>query len=367
MNEYVDNVVNLSFRVNRISKEERDYTINGYNTETKRELETVATKKKILPVVGKLLMDLGIDSEFWHAKYSYYMSKNKAIIELIDGLFHTFKSEGVERICVYENFGALLSSGNDIALFASGDVDLLADSLEKEKINLALAECGFHPSPSEKIERYVVTEYLKNDSPIRINVAWRPLLRFAIPITMSYEQCDIWSSLVEYENSEIKLPSANVLLYLCLLRIAVHGYSRSPDVRLYIDVYNALCTNPDWNTVLKWAVNDRVITKVLAVSYIAHRLNGVPVPQRVIDSATRDKYVKKVVSISYDEENRKLRYDPTGLTLLKLEAASDRKSLLQEVLNIIFPPCAWVADFYTTPGEGIRKGYVNYYRQLVSR
>ena len=157
------------------------------------------------------------------------------------------------------------------------------------------------------------------------------------------------------------------MLYLCLLRIAVHGFSRSPDVRLYIDIQNCVCVNPDWGQVIKWAKRDKVLTKVVAVAYIAHHLNGVAVPDGVLKIAEEDKYAQLIIAKCYDSENRTLRYDPAGMELLRVEAASDNRSLVGEILVMFFPTKKWLAAFYQKDGDACYKKYVNYYKRMIGK
>lgn len=367
MNEYVNNVINLSFRVVPITESEIDYMKSGYTEENKKELLHIARKKKVLPVVGKFMCSQDVDKEEWDKHYQHFLNRNRQVIDQIDELFAHFKSKGITRIAAYENFGALLISDTDIALYSSGDVDLFADIAFKRQIIDAMVELGYLPTKDINHKRNLMTEFLKEGAVIRVNVDWKVLRRYSLPVEVDTEEVVKWDSLVLYKDTNIKLLSKEALLYLCFIRIAIHGYSRSPDVRLYIDTYNVVCAKPDWNIVLEWAKRDKVLTKFVTVAYIANRLNGVEIPESVLVLAEQDKYVQRIIDIAYDEGKRSLKYDPSGLELLKLEAASDRNIVAKELLLIAFPPREWLKKFYLAEGEKPTRMYLNYYKRFLRR
>ena len=210
-----------------------------------------------------------------------------------------------------------------------------------------------------------MTEFCRENGLIRINVAWKPLRRLRLPMKTDTAKYFHWANMGYYKDTAIRLPEPETLLYLCFLRIAVHGYSRSPDIRLYIDTYNATRNNPDWEKVMQWAKADGMTTKFVTVAAIAHDLIGIDVPAFVLEQASKDSYCQKILAIAYDFENHTLRYDPSGLQLLKLEAASDNCSVAAQVLRMLFPPADWLAEYYLSPGEKDYKKYLNYYKSLL--
>lgn len=365
MNEYVNRVVNLAFRVVPITSEEKKYVVDGYSETNRKELLRIAEKKKILPVVGKFLCALNLDNGEWKKYYLYFKERNVKVIEQVNEVFVQLHSRMIDHIAVYENFGALLYADTDIALYSSGDVDLFADISYKSQIVNAMEELGYMVTKDSAHERSIMTEFLKEGELVRINIGWIVLRRYSLPISVDTNQVVNWNQLVSYKDTEIRILSKEALLYLCLIRIAVHGYSRSPDVRLYIDIYNVSCLEPDWDIAMQWAKNDGVITKLSTAAYIANRLNGVDVPEKIKKLVKSDQYAKKILEIVYDEMNRTLKYDPSGINLLRMEAASDRRSLLGEILVMLFPPRKWLKEFYLADGEKEIKMYKNYYKRLL--
>lgn len=364
MNEYVNRAINYAFCTEPLQDNDKQYISTGYKN-NKDELLRVAKRKKVLPVVGKMLTSLGIDNDLWLGYYNYFKNRNVEITKLINNIFEDFHTRGIDKICVFENYGALLSAGTDIALYSSGDVDLYADVNNKKEIVDVLSGYGYTPAGDNSDLRDIMTEFTKSDGIIRINVAWKPLRRFILPFKADVSKYFKWDQMGYYEHSYIRIPSKETLLYLCFLRIAIHGYSRSPDIRLYVDTYNASFHAPSWETVLTWAERDGVSTKFLAVALIANDLVKIKVPDDVLRLARNNKYVKKIMDICYDFEAHSLKYDPSGLQLLKVEAASDDCSLFQEVLHMMFPPAKWVKEYYSRPKESILLAYVRYYKRLI--
>lgn len=367
MNNYTNKVINYAYRVTPLTEDEMSFVMENYTLENANDLKETLKKKKVRPVVGKMMVSLGLDEEYWRSEYDYFLNRNKAVVKEIDRVFGALRENGITNIFAYENFGALLLSGTDLALYSSGDVDLFADVSQKTSIEKVMTSLGYQPTHDVYDERNIMTEFLKENGVIRVNIDWIILRRMMFPISISLDGIVDWNNTREYGNSNILLPSKEVLLYLCLLRIAVHGFSRSPDVRLYIDVQNCVCVNPDWNTIISWAKRDNVLTKVVTVAYIAHRLNGVEVPEYVLELAENDKYARQIIKICYDSSNRTLKYDPAGMDLMHVEAASDNRSLPGEVLAMLFPSKKWLKDFYQKPSDGCMRKYINYYKRLIGR
>lgn len=367
MNEYSNKSINLSFRVTPLTEKEKSYVLDNYTPDNACDLKETLKTKKVRPVVGKMMVSLGLDTDYWAKEYDSFLVRNRMVLQEIDDVFKTLQEGGVTKIFAYENFGALLLSGSDIALYSSGDVDLYADVHDKERIETLMQSLGYEPTRDVYNERCIMTEYLNPDKIIRVNIDWIILRRMMFPINISLDEVIDWNSLRTYENTHILLPSKEALLYLCLLRIAVHGFSRSPDVRLYIDIQNCTCVKPDWDTVIRWAKRDKVLTKVVAVAYIAHELNGVYVPQEVLSMAKNDKYAQKVLRLCYDEDNRTLIYDPAGIDLFRVEASSDNRSVFGEFLSVLFPSRRWLKSFYEKQGDSFLHKYINYYKHLIGK
>lgn len=365
MNEYANQTINYAFYVKPLTEDAKQFILTGYTKENREGLIHVATKKKVLPVVGKLMMQMEIDRELWEGHYRHFRDRNIRVTELVADVFAAFQSNGITKICAFENYGAMLAAGTDIALYSSGDVDLYAEVDQKEAIIRIMDTFGYKPTMDAINKRNIMTEFFKEDGIIRINVAWKPLRRFSLPFkaqTVKYFQ---WNEMGYYQDTPIRVPIPETLLYLCFLRIAVHGYSRSPDIRLYIDTFNAIYNQPNWDQVVEWAKRDGVYTKFATVAAIAHDLIGLDVPDSVLSFAQKDKYTQRILAITYDYKGHTLKYDPSGISLLKVEAASDNRSVVGELFRMLFPSKEWVKEYYQNENENIMTAYRRYYKRLL--
>lgn len=364
MDERTNRIINLAFKTTQLEIEDEYFIKKNYEL-CRDEIIDIATKKKVLPVVAKCFMNLCIDNVFWKEKYDYFKNRNREIIDFIIILFKTFNDYGIDKICVFENFGALLLSDTDIALYSSGDVDLFADITYKSQITDVLKLFDYYPLNDDKDNMNIMTEYCKKNGIIRINVAWKLLRRFAMPFKVNLLQYFDWEKTSFYKDTLIRIPEKNFLMYLCFLRIAVHGYSRSPDIRLYIDTYNSSCNNVDWELVENWAIRDNLKTKFYSTAIIANDLIKLNVPDKILENCRSDKYTKKILKICYDFDKHSLKYDPSGFNLLKMEAASDNKTLFGELFSMLFPSPIWIKEFYCLQNESVLKGLIKYYRRLI--
>jgi hypothetical protein len=55
------------------------------------------------------------------------------------------------------------------------------------------------------------------------------------------------------------------------------------------------------------------------------------------------------------------------MDLMRVEAASDNRSLSGEFLAMLFPSKKWLKEFYQKPGDGCARKYINYYKKLIGR
>ena len=124
----------LLIRGTDLTQSEQAHIAQLYAQEGKDAMCQMAKTKKILPFAANAFVFCGLDTVFWEDILNQYRRRNRAILDCLDKAYAELTAQGVTKMFVTENFGALLSAGNDIGLFASGDVDNHADPAEKEKI-----------------------------------------------------------------------------------------------------------------------------------------------------------------------------------------------------------------------------------------
>lgn len=368
MKNYVDYIFNCSFKARLLTNNEIKKIKDGYCSSSKNEIVNKSVVKKRLPFVGKMFSDLNIDKHYWDDIVESYKNRNLKILEKLKSIFGKFEELNINKIFLYENFGALLASGNDISQFASDDIDLFASFKEKNRIEEALSKCGFHLEKTVKTYKPINSIYRgsKEENIFSINVMWEPLSRNRIPFVIDIENCIEWDKLHLYGNTSIKLPEPTTLMYLCMLHISVHSYSREPDLKLYKDIEYLSKLNIDWEKLYRFAQRDKKEVRILTAAFLSRELIGIDIPDCLINKESYfRKRIRKLVSIVFDETNKTLKYNPTGLNLLKVEMYSDYNSILHGIGRTLVPPQSLIRSYFLNSSGNILAGYIEYLRNMI--
>ncbi|NQV51350.1 MAG: nucleotidyltransferase family protein [Candidatus Marinimicrobia bacterium] len=363
---YLKYISRLSMKTSKLTDLEIESVRGGYAKLKFDEIHEFGSTEKILPFIAHLLVRAGVEIPRWEVIRSQYEERNLEILGFLEDAFAKFDQYGIKRIFVYENFGALLKSGQEIACFASGDIDLYADYSEKEDISSALQDCGFMPKASTTVRTVYHSPTVLDGEGFRLNVMWQPLSRKKLPFPLDLDKCIEWDSLDTYKDTHIKIPSLDALLYLCLLHISVHGYHRSPDMRLYTDVERLAVMNPDWDKIAAFARHDKTEVRTATAALLTKMLLDIPLSDSWIDQY-RSKYtqINRLVDRVYDMKCNYLAEEPFGLKVLVIEVFSADKHWISALFDLILPPQRWVRDYYLQ-GEGMLfKAYLMHIRNLV--
>ncbi len=341
----------------------------SYSAAVRDEIMEICKTKKYTPVVADYLMRLDIDYDFWKQQYDFFHQRNEKILGFVKSVFDDFDAKNIKTPFVYENFGALLESDTDIALYASGDVDLCADIKEYKAIIDVMKQHGFvlHDTNVKFYKLFRVCFAGKiGDMDYRVNVMFTPLVRYKLPICIDCKRILNPENFSFYKDTKIRIPSCEVLLYLNMLRTSVHGYVRSPDIRLYIDIYNGSVSKPDWDSILAMAQKDSTVNRIGVVSYIAGDMFFTEIPQFLLDLRHNPKTkINDILEIVYDSKNKCLKEKLSRKEHMKLEFYSDGRSLLGGIIKMIFPDNNWLKEYYCYDGEFIVKGYCRYLKYLI--
>lgn len=365
---FYNTVIQGAFKYSEITPGEKNSILDFANHVGKEKIYEYVKKRKVIPFVANLMMNLRIDEDFWQNHYNYYKNRNTYFLEILTKVFDSLARHGVKKIFVYENFGALLASGQDVSLFASGDIDMYADNSERINIGKAFEECGFVQKKQPPSSGFLSSVYF-NDSlryPFCLSVMWQPLLRNKLPFEMDINNSVNWACLTLYKDTNIALPPKDALMYLCALHISVHSYSRSPDIRLYIDLNNAAALNPDYYKIMDYAKTDMNVIRVVTALLICKRLTECAIPEWIFDLPEKQKRkVRKLLELVYDEKNNLLRYEPSGIKLFVIEFLSDNNNLITGLLSMIFPKRKWIKSYYLENSGNLFAGYIKHIRNLV--
>lgn len=370
MTDAYNTLTNAAFKYCALTEQEKTVISNLYNSEGQQGIYKYAKDKKVLPFIGVLLVGLGIDTQYWESIAGEFRKRNKIVIQCLDQLFRKLSENGVKKVFVSENFGALLAADADKALFASGDADLFGDISEKEEIYRTFEQLGYTRKERYAHRTLINTNFYNDELPkdFYFGVAWNPLSRLKLPCFINADDFVDWDNLVSYKDTTIKLPGTDALMYICLLHISLHSFARAPDIRLYFDINNMAKVTVDWEQVIAFARRDKTMVRLLTAGFLANKLLDVEIPNFVLDLRDSREYKRqmtKLLSLVYDEDRNSLRYEPVGIKILKIEALSDSPGVLEGILKILFPPKKWIRETYVGSSGNILAGYIKHIFNVI--
>lgn len=313
----------------------------------------LACKVKMLPFVAKTMTEMQIDTNTWQPILLRYRERNRAVIEELARVYEQFASEGVQKVFVSENFGAMLAAGGDIGLFASGDADNYADIEEREKLCATFESRGYKHKDRYVGNLLISTEFTHErrlPKGFSLGIDYYPLSRLTLPCFIDADQFVDWSNVRRYEATTIQLPPADALMYICLLHISLHSFCRAPAIRLYRDIVNASCviTGRDWENIAAWAKRDKTCRRIATAGRISHEIAGTDIPQIITELAGESN--KHLFSIAFDKQNCVLRPEPSRLEVLRIETSCSDQGLVHGVGGILFPDKQWMRTVYGSCG-----------------
>lgn len=358
------NFNSIIIRTEGLSDQEIDLVKSLYNENGKESMYEYFKTRKILPFAAKTFCNLDIDSEFWLPILEQYRERNTKIVSFLDAAYKALRDNGVKKAFVTENFAALLTSGRDIGLFASGDVDNCYDAEEKEKIYQALLSIGCTYKEYHSKKRlngsawYAPKEY---GLPEKFHIGFQPgpLSRWFIPGFVEMPDFDGWDNICTYKNTNIQLPNPSALMYICMLHISLHSFSRAPDIRLYTDTLNMTLSHVDYSQIEAWSKKNWTKTRVSVAATLTNNLMKTIIPTNVTNQTRRKNRILRMV---YDPVANDLIYEPRGLKVLRIECLCDDKGMLHGLLTIAFPEKEWMRQTY---GNSSLSAYFKHIRRIL--
>ena len=327
--------------------------IAEYKNTTKEAVFEYAKERKILPFVANLLCKLDCDCNFWKDIIDNYRNRNQQVIAALDQVFRKFEVTGVHKVFVSQNFGAVLTGETDIALFASGDVDLCGDVLEKDLINQVFEELGYNRKDRYCGHKLISSEF-SNDSLLPSNfhfgICYDTISRLKLPNPIEMNEFVDWDNLLQYRDTHIILPPVDAQTYICLVHISLHSFSRAPDIRLYVDVQNCMKKHPNMRHILDYAKQDGTIVRVVAAYLLTLKLFRLNWQDLAMKDAY-DKYRKRVdhlIKLVYNETDNELIYEPNKIETLRIESAYYDNFINK--FDILLPKAKWMCDVYWSCG-----------------
>ena len=321
----------------------------------RKEIMDLAVKEKIVPFVAYAMSKTNIEKSFWQKKYNYFRDRNTKIVKLLDAIFLEMKKRNIP-IFLYENFGSLLLSGENIGLFCSGDVDLCSSLEYKEKVTKVLNNFGYFP----KIRKYetlnVWSEFcnINKSDDIWINVQWTPLAEKVFPVAPKISSDIFLNNIVTINNSNIQVLSRTYLLFLCLLHTSVHKYTCSPGMKLNVDINRLIISGKiEWEQIIKFAIKYNVKRRIALSLMLAYDFLNTPISEKIISELGGDHFLTRKVyrylvgdSFLSNEKNIFNRCRTFYLAVVLHDSG-----ILTGFFRAFFPDSKWLVKIYSKTGE----------------
>lgn len=331
-----------------------------YKRDGREAISEAAKTKKLMPAIAYLMCKLEIDVEYWRPIVEFYRTRNEKVIVCLDEMYRLLSENGIDHIAVVENFGALLASSQDLAMFGSGDIDEYAEPEQKEKIYSVLRKAGYSVEEVKSGCIIVSSSIRREDFPenFYFGINWNITNRVNLPSFSAKGDFIGWDRCRFYDNTYIRLPSPEGLMYVCLMHIAVHGFCKAPDIRLYYDIANAAEQEIDWEKLCDRAKQDGNSVKMAVGAYLAYKLLDVDIPSFVFSSGNQ-KQRSKLLSTVYCENKNKLNDFPNKISRVLIDIYSEDSGAVCGIKKIICPNSKWIKQKYGSITLGHIKHIIN--------
>lgn len=271
--------------------------LRGVGNNAFKELYEVAEKNRIAPILAHSILDVfggrTPDNVFWAGIHERSEARMAVLLHELEHLASSLEAAGIPCIAL-KNAGIARGVFPCSACCPMGDLDLL---VKKDQFLLAheiVLSLGFeHATRAPEVEPADLkqgfhrggAEYLKQvgGEEVWVELQWRPVAGRWIRSDQEPDGSELIDRSIPIPGSSVRLldPEDN-MLQVCL-HTAKHSYVRAPGIRLHTDVDRLVhYAEPDWNIVVKRAVQMKVTTPVFFSLALARDLLGTPVPDHVL-------------------------------------------------------------------------------------
>ncbi len=229
-------------------------------------------QKKAAPFIACHHLLLGQDCAANEALLVSFRARNEQALAQLQEIFAAFYAEGIKDCFPIENFAALLESGADLALFASGDIDIYGGRADHAAVHGVMTRLGYERLQGNDRWGYF---YKKAGAPVEINILWQWQSKKRGSFHTLFDTRPLKTS---RSVQGIGLLPKDVLLYMCLLHASVHRFACSPGSKLYFDIGLLATEEEVWQKVYAYAKADGYLVRVQTAARIAEKILEVPVP-----------------------------------------------------------------------------------------
>lgn len=293
-----------------------------------------------------VLSQLDDDSEYWKMVHNEYVQRNTAILHIVEKCSKDFYKAGGKTLSVYENYGAVLSSGISIGCFASGDVDFTVSESELELAKKVFKNNDFildnrddHAPASHALILPFYNPKALDGTGYWLNIMRKPVARdFMLDQSKTLDRLHFLLNcqLDQYKDTGVRLLNPTAMVYFNALHFASeHYYSASPGMALCCDIDRVVRNRQvDWIKLKQWSDEDSCGLRIQLALDICQYFLHTPIPENIY--TIRSRHYEKLWHRLVDEENGFLNPQVSKFSRLVTELLSDDKSLLMSLLNRAF-------------------------------
>lgn len=337
-----------AYKHGEVSADNAEAIYKLYRSEGKDKIVEAVKKKKLMAAAAKLFSDLDIDRDFWYPQVEFYRARNEAVVCSIDEMYKILEKNGITHLAVVENFGALLSSNQDICMFNSGDIDQYGDINAKDAIYETLKAEGYDIGEVHAGD-ILISSSIRHTTKIPENfyfgINWDVTTRVNLPCISAKGPIIDWGKCSVYKDTHVRIPKVETLMYICMMHIAVHGFCKAPDIRLYYDVANVADNTIDWQVLMDWAKRDQNEVRLATAATLSYKLLDVQIPKEVMSIGNR-KQVESLMRVVYEEKSNKLNDFPGAKQRILIDIYSHDGGAVRGFNSIMFPDKKWIKGKY---------------------
>lgn len=300
-------------------------------------------EKQSRPFAAVVLAFCDCDTDYWNQVFQEYVKRNTVIVKILQSVFESFHKRGGRSLNVYENFGAVLSSGQSVGFFASGDVDFTVEVDEEPLVIAALHERGFYEEERidhAKASNQIVLPFY-NPNVLDGKGYWLNIMRKPIARSFMLKQDNYLARLSKsrvggleaYQDTDIRILEPTAMVYFNALHFACeHFYSASPGMALCCDLDRVIRAREiDWDRLARWAQDDHAGLRVRMALDICHYFLRTDVPLEKFGKPS--KVYCNLRSKIVDEDNNYLISQDGKWARLATELLSDDAPLLKSLIH----------------------------------
>jgi hypothetical protein len=347
------------------SGKDKKYFIDLYNKYGDELLWKTASINKTIPEVAHTVID-NISSinnkDRWLKKHNTALKINNGFFRELDRVSLKIARFGIS-MCLIENGSIIRSVYNCVGCFSSGDLDVLINYNDFNKINEVLELEGYskvfrHADGLDPISKGWQVYAIDIDDGISfyLNIQWVSVLRRWLPIGIEPSIINLIERSLEVSisSSKIRILSNEDNLFILCLHTASHSYIRSPSFRLHLDVERWVKnTKIDWNEFIFIVKSHQVCMRVWLSLYLAKYFLDTPIPNHVMDTLTPNKYITNIV-LSIIKKNGLFNPNKPKFASYEhiiLDILLTDKGIFYGARNAFFPPLDWLKIDYSVDGK----------------